>query len=81
MIAEVRHPQFGTIRMPGFPINSAQANAQPSRSAPVCGQDTRDVLLAAGYSNAEIDALQAWGAIHCTESGAQAIRRAEAVAP
>ncbi len=67
MIGELAHPQLGTIRMPGFPINSAESNALPSRPAPACGQDTRAVLCAAGYSDEDVDVLHEWGAIHCAE--------------
>jgi len=79
MISEVRHPELGTIRMPGFPINSAAANSRPSRPAPACGQDTREVLLGAGYSDDDIDVLHEWGAIHCGEQAAQTSSRLQPV--
>ncbi|CAG2152067.1 Acetyl-CoA:oxalate CoA-transferase [Cupriavidus yeoncheonensis] len=72
MVRHVAHPVLGDIRMPGFPINSAQENAQPARPAPACGQDTRTVLLAAGYSGAEIDGLLARQAIGCADGPAVA---------
>jgi crotonobetainyl-CoA:carnitine CoA-transferase CaiB-like acyl-CoA transferase len=65
MIAEVEHPQHGTIRMPGFPVNSAQANARPHRAAPCCGEHTREVLQEFGFSNADIEQLQRSRAISC----------------
>lgn len=68
MIAEVEHPTLGTIRMPGFPINSAMENMEPSRVAPQCGQDTRSVLQALGYTSADIEALREQRAIHCCDS-------------
>ena len=34
MLAEVEHPVHGRVRMPGFPVDSAQANALPHRPAP-----------------------------------------------
>lgn len=81
MIRHAEHPTLGTIRMPGFPINSAQENALPARAAPACGQDTRDVLRAAGYSSADIDKLLAMQAIHCTDASASAaLSRTEALA-
>jgi len=58
MIGEVPHATLGTIRMPGFPIDSAEANAKPFRAAPSCGQDTRAVLRSAGYSDKDIAALR-----------------------
>jgi crotonobetainyl-CoA:carnitine CoA-transferase CaiB-like acyl-CoA transferase len=74
MIGEVRHPELGTIRMPGFPIDSAEANARPSRPAPGCGQDTHAVLLEAGYTDEDIEVLQGWGAIHCAETALEAMQ-------
>jgi crotonobetainyl-CoA:carnitine CoA-transferase CaiB-like acyl-CoA transferase len=40
MVAELEHPVHGRIRVPGFPVDSAQANARAHRAAPSCGQDT-----------------------------------------
>lgn len=65
MIAEAPHPVFGTIRMPGFPVCSAEVNDRPHRHAPACGQDTVAVLRAFGFADAEIDALADRRAIQC----------------
>jgi crotonobetainyl-CoA:carnitine CoA-transferase CaiB-like acyl-CoA transferase len=70
MLAEARHGRHGTIRMPGFPVNSAQANARPHRAAPACGQDTRQVLREGGFSDEDIAALQRSRAVHCAPAGA-----------
>lgn len=59
---EVDVPAHGALRMPGFPINSRQENAQPHRPAPSLGQHTRDVLRAIAVPEAQIDALMASGA-------------------
>ncbi|MGK6310941.1 CaiB/BaiF CoA transferase family protein [Variovorax sp. DT-64] len=72
MLAQVEHPVHGTIRMPGFPVDSAQANAQPHRAAPCCGQDTRQVLRESGFDEAAIDGLLRAGAIRCAASAAPA---------
>ena len=64
MLAEVEHPEHGTIRMPGFPVDSAQANARPHRAAPSCGQDTRQVLRESGFDDAEIEELLRAKAVH-----------------
>lgn len=37
-------PGFGTLRMPGFPINSREANALPHHRAPTLGEHTQEVL-------------------------------------
>jgi len=67
MLAEVEHPEHGTLRMPGFPVDSAQANARLHRVAPSCGQDTRQVLREVGFDEREIDALRQAKAIHCAD--------------
>lgn len=67
MLAKVEHPEHGTIRMPGFPVDSADANARPHRAAPSCGQDTRQVLREAGFSDEQIGALMRARAVHCAE--------------
>lgn len=66
MIAEVQHARHGTIRMPGFPVDSARANAHPHKAAPSCGQDTRLVLREFGFSDSDIAELQRTAAIVCT---------------
>lgn len=71
MVQRVRHDKLGEIRMPGFPINSAQENALPSRPAPARGQHTQAVLAELGYSPSQIAALQEHGAIHCADAGQQ----------
>ncbi len=50
--------------MPGFPVDSAEANARPFRVAPACGQDTLPVLRSVGYSDEDIAALRESRAIH-----------------
>lgn len=70
MLAEVPHARHGAVRMPGFPVNSAQANARPHRAAPACGQHTRQVLRECGFSDADIAALQASRAVHCAGAAA-----------
>ena len=67
MVAEVEHATLGTIRMPGFPVDSAAANAQPHRVAPACGEHTAQVLREAGFGDADIAALQAARAVHCSD--------------
>jgi crotonobetainyl-CoA:carnitine CoA-transferase CaiB-like acyl-CoA transferase len=71
MLAQVEHPLHGTIRMPGFPVDSAQANAQAHRAAPSCGEHTRQVLRASGFDDGEIEALLGAGAIRCADTEAQ----------
>lgn len=70
MLAEVAHPTLGTIRMPGFPLDSAATNAAPMRPAPACGQDTEAVLRGLGYAAEEIDSLRECGAVRCAQAPA-----------
>jgi len=68
MLAAVEHPAHGTLRVPGFPVDSVQANARPHRVAPSCGQHTRQVLRQVGFDDKELDALQQAKAIHCADA-------------
>jgi len=70
MLAELEHPLHGTIRMPGFPVDSATSNAKPHRAAPACGEHTRQVLCDVGFGDAEITELQQARAVHCHVSPA-----------
>ena len=63
MIATVADPAAGTVRMPGFPINSAQSAEQPHRPAPRRGEHSAQILREAGYSTQQIVALEAGGAL------------------
>ncbi|MGO4765663.1 CoA transferase [Cupriavidus sp. 2KB_3] len=65
MFADISHAALGTIRMPGFPIDSAVSNAAPMGPAPACGEHTRAVLRDLGYADSDIAALDASRAIHC----------------
>lgn len=67
MLTAVSHPGLGTIRMPGFPIDSRDNNAAPMRPAPACGQDTEAVLRDFGYGDDEIASLDECGAIRCAD--------------
>lgn len=68
MLTEIPHPVHGSIRMPGFPVDSAESNVCAHRPAPACGQDTREILLEAGYGEAEIASLVDGGVVHCADA-------------
>ena len=57
MLSQLPHPTLGTIRTPGFPINSAQENAKPHTPAPARGQHSREVLSAFAFSDEEVNRL------------------------
>lgn len=54
MIVEMSHPVFGAIRVPGFPINSREANATPHAPAPALGQHSAEILETFGFSAQEV---------------------------
>jgi crotonobetainyl-CoA:carnitine CoA-transferase CaiB-like acyl-CoA transferase len=60
---EYEHPTEGHVKTPGFPIRFSKTPSTVARGAPVVGQHSRDVLIEAGYSDAEIEALLAKGAV------------------
>ncbi|OUL99282.1 carnitine dehydratase [Variovorax sp. JS1663] len=72
MLVQAAHPVHGAIRMPGFPVDSAEANALPHRAAPACGEHTWQVLRESGLDDAQIAALSDAGAIRCAEAVPQA---------
>jgi len=57
MIASIAHPTLGKVRMPGFPINSVESNAQPHAPAPCLGEHSREVLRRSGFEQTEIERL------------------------
>jgi crotonobetainyl-CoA:carnitine CoA-transferase CaiB-like acyl-CoA transferase len=65
MIVEVEHETHGTVRMPGFPVNSVQWAARASRRAPALGEHTRAVLAELGYGEDEIERMLERGAVQC----------------
>ena len=67
MVWEVDHPTEGRVKQMGCPIGFSRTPATFRNFAPVLGQDTRDVLKAAGYSDAELAALEAKGIVKSWE--------------
>lgn len=63
MAIDVPHGDHGDVRMLGFPIKFAQAEARPVQAAPALGADTRDVLLRFGFAQDDIRGLQERGVI------------------
>lgn len=60
---EYDHPTEGRVKTPGFPIKFSKTPSTVDRGAPRVGEHTREILTAAGKSEAEIDALLASGAV------------------
>lgn len=65
MLIDLDLGQRGSLRVPGFPLNSGQANDRPYSPAPGLGEHTRDILAELGYSEQDIGRMQATEAILC----------------
>ena len=70
MVVELDQPELGTVRLLGMPVKFSRTPGDATRPAPALGEHTREVLEAAGYEPAEVDAL--------IEAGAAAELSAEA---
>lgn len=57
------HPTVGDYRVIPHPVRYSATPASVRRPAPVAGQDGREVLAAAGYDEAALDALEADGVL------------------
>ena len=65
MVIEVEHPRAGRVKAIGHPVKFSETQADRTRPAPLLGQHTREVLRGLGYSDREIEALAAAGAVQC----------------
>ena len=74
IVAEQPDEELGTIPVPTPPLRFAGTPATIRSAAPRLGQHTREVLAAAGYSDAQIEELVAQGAARC-DPGPDAGRR------
>ncbi|MCY1307982.1 Formyl-CoA:oxalate CoA-transferase [compost metagenome] len=63
MLASIEHPRHGTLRVPGFPVNSLDAARQPYKPAPDKGEHSRELLAEMGYGEVELAALLESGAV------------------
>lgn len=60
---EYDHPTEGHVKTPGFPIKFSKTPSTVDRGAPLTGQHSREVLIEAGYGDAEIERLIGSGAV------------------
>lgn len=60
---EYDHPTEGHVKTPGFPIKFSKTPSTVERGAPLTGQHSREVLVEAGYDEAEISRLIGSGAV------------------
>jgi crotonobetainyl-CoA:carnitine CoA-transferase CaiB-like acyl-CoA transferase len=63
MVTEVEHSRLGAVKTLGLPIKLSETPGEVVRGAPLYGEHTREVLAEAGYTEAEIAALIAAGAV------------------
>jgi crotonobetainyl-CoA:carnitine CoA-transferase CaiB-like acyl-CoA transferase len=59
--SKVEHPSEGTLREMGVPSRWSESPPEIRRPAPRLGEHSAEILREAGYSEAEIDAMQASG--------------------
>jgi crotonobetainyl-CoA:carnitine CoA-transferase CaiB-like acyl-CoA transferase len=60
---DVQHPQWGKIKMTGFPWDFSDTPALWRREAPAFGQHTEEILLALGYSQDDVARLKKKGVV------------------
>jgi crotonobetainyl-CoA:carnitine CoA-transferase CaiB-like acyl-CoA transferase len=63
MVVEVEHARLGPVETLGLPVKFSDTPGEVRTGAPLYGQHTREVLRAHGFSEVEIEALLAEGAI------------------
>jgi formyl-CoA transferase len=61
--ASVRHPRLGDLRILAQPVGLSRTPAAIVRSTPELGEHTAEVLAESGYTEKEINALRARGAV------------------
>jgi crotonobetainyl-CoA:carnitine CoA-transferase CaiB-like acyl-CoA transferase len=66
MVVEVEHARLGPVKTLGLPVKFADTPGEVRTGAPGYGQHTREILRDHGFSQAEIEALLAEGAIAVT---------------
>jgi alpha-methylacyl-CoA racemase len=71
MVVELDQPGTGGVRQLGVPVKMSRTPGGVRAPGPVLGEHTREVLAAAGYSDAEIAALEEAGAVGGPAAGVQ----------
>lgn len=66
---EYDHPTEGRVKTPGFPIRFSKTPSSVERGAPLAGEHSRAVLLEAGFSDTDIDAMIAEGSVATLDTG------------
>ena len=63
MVVDLVHPQAGATRALGCPLHFSETPTRITRPAPTLGEHTREVLREHGFSDTEVDAFVAAGAV------------------
>jgi crotonobetainyl-CoA:carnitine CoA-transferase CaiB-like acyl-CoA transferase len=63
MVVDLVHPQAGATKALGCPLHFSETQTRITRPAPLLGEHTREVLREHGFSDAEVDAFVAEGAV------------------
>jgi len=63
MLVELEDPELGTLKNIGIPVKLSLTPGRIRKRAPDLGEHTQEVLLAAGYSAAEAEALRQAGVV------------------
>jgi len=69
VVAVVEHATAGPVSVLRYPVTLTDTPAAVRSAAPVAGADTVAVLREVGYTDEEIDALMAGGAISTSGAG------------
>ncbi|MCM5572069.1 CoA transferase [Burkholderiaceae bacterium FT117] len=69
VIVEQPDPELGTVRTPAPPLRFAGTPATIRTPAPELGEHSAEILREAGYSEGELAAMQAAGAVSCMPGG------------
>ena len=62
-LEEVDHPAAGRVRQPRVAAKFSQTPGAPGGPAPMLGQHTKEILVTAGFTSAEIQAFRDSGAV------------------
>ncbi len=62
-VVEFEHPDFGNVKIPGYPVHFSKGAAGTRKAAPELGADTSEVLGTLGYSDAEVQGLMREGIV------------------
>ena len=63
MVVDVAHKSLGTVKTLGLPVKFSRTPGGPRHGAPVYGEHSREILSQHGFTEAEIAALIASGAV------------------